>query len=456
MSTSIKQLPLSRAANNALAVAYVPIDQLKPDPRNARVHSKRQIRQIAKSIESFGFNVPVLVGAHLNVIAGHGRLLACKHLGWTEVPTIRLDHLSEAQRRAFMIADNRLTEISTWDDRLLAEQLKELARVDLDFDIEATGFDMGEIDLRIESLKTEDSGPAEPPIPFVSGPAVSQRGDFWLLDRHRLLCGSALDAAAYAATMGCEKAAAVFTDPPYNLPIDGHVSGLGQIRHREFVVAAGEMTSESFTNFLATALGLMARSSHSGSLAYVCMDWRHISELLVATRANCLEMLNLCIWTKPNAGMGSLYRSQHELVFVFKAGPDAHRNNVQLGRYGRNRSNVWAYASGPGFGRPGDEGRLAALHPTGKPVAMVADAILDSTRRGDIVLDPFLGSGATVMASERTGRRCYGLELDPLYCDVIVRRWQAYTGSRARHASTGASFDEIAASRAKAAAEDRE
>jgi DNA modification methylase len=256
--------------------------------------------------------------------------------------------------------------------------------------------------------------------------------------------------------MGCEKAAAVFTDPPYNLPIDGHVSGLGQIRHREFVMAAGEMTSESFTNFLATALGLMARSSHSGSLAYVCMDWRHISELLVATRANCLEMLNLCIWTKPNAGMGSLYRSQHELVFVFKAGPDAHRNNVQLGRYGRNRSNVWAYASGPGFGRPGDEGRLAALHPTVKPVAMVADAILDSTRRGDIVLDPFLGSGATVMASERTGRRCYGLELDPLYCDVIVRRWQAYTGSRARHASTGASFDEIAASRATAAAEDRE
>jgi len=430
-----------------LAIDYLPVEQLRPDPKNVRLHSKKQIRQIAKSIASFGFNVPVLVDGDFNVIAGHGRLLACQHLGWREVPTIRLDHLSEAQRRAFMIADNRLTEVATWDDRLLAEQLKELAVLDLDFDIEATGFDMGEIDLRIESLSEADKGRGEPLLPAVTGPAVTQMGDLWLLDRHRLLCASALDAASYRILMATEKAAAVFTDPPYNVPIEGHVSGLGQIHHREFPMASGEMEPAAFTTFLETALGRMARSCHLGSLLYVCMDWRHMTEVLAAAQSNVLEMLNLCVWSKPNAGMGSFYRSQHELIFVFKAGQGVHRNNVRLGQYGRNRTNVWAYAGAPGFGRAGEEGPLAALHPTVKPVQMVADALLDSTRRGDIVLDPFLGSGTTLMAAERTGRCCYGLELDLLYVEVILRRWQTYTGSPARLATSGATFDEVAAAR---------
>jgi DNA modification methylase len=238
--------------------------------------------------------------------------------------------------------------------------------------------------------------------------------------------------------------------PPYNVPIDGHVSGLGQIRHREFVMAAGEMTPEGFAQFLEASLGLLATSSHPASLVYVCMDWRHIGELLAAARANALKTINLCVWTKPNAGMGSFYRSQHELVFVFKSDVGPYRHNVQLGRYGRNRTNVWAYSSGPGFGRAGEEGQLSALHPTVKPVAMVADAILDSSRDGDIVLDPFLGSGTTLMAAERTRRRCHGLELDRLYVDVIVRRWQAYTGASARHALTGAGFDEIVRAREQA------
>ena len=301
----IKTTALPPSAGRKLAITYVPIDQLKPDPRNARVHSKKQIRQIARSIESFGFNVPILIDNNFEVIAGHGRVLAAKHLGLTEVPTIRLDYLTEAQRRAFMIADNRLTEIAVWDDRLLAEQLKELASVDLDFDIEATGFDLGEIDFRIESLLAPASEPTEPPIPVVSGPAVSQAGDLWLLGEHRVLCGSALDAASYRALMGTEKAAVVFMDPPYNVPIDGHVSGLGQIRHREFVMAAGEMTPEGFAQFLETSLGLLATSSHPDSLVYVCMDWRHIGELLAAARANALKTINLCVWTKPNAGMGT-------------------------------------------------------------------------------------------------------------------------------------------------------
>jgi len=412
-------------ARDNLAITYVPIDQLVPDPKNARRHVKTQIGKIAKSIQSFGFNVPILVDAGLNIIAGHGRLLAAKRLGWREVPTIQLGHLSDAQRRAFMIADNRLTEIASWDDRLLALQLKELAGVELDFDLDSIGFEMAEIDLRIESLTQGSSGPGEPPVPVASGPAVSCNGDLWLVGRHKVLCGSALAEAAYEKLLGSERAAVVFTDPPYNVPIDGHVSGLGKTRHREFLAASGEMDSTAFTQFLATALSHMAQVSHPGSLVYTCMDWRHMRELLAAASAASLELFNLCVWTKPNGGMGSFYRSQHELVFVFKSGAARHCNNIQLGKFGRNRSNVWAYAPGPGFGRADEEGRLAALHPTIKPVALVVDALLDSSRRGDIVLDPFLGSGATLMAAERTGRKCIGTELDPLYVDLIVRRWQA-------------------------------
>jgi hypothetical protein len=266
-----------------------------------------------------------------------------------------------------MIADNRLTEIASWDDRLLAEQLQALSSVELDFDIETIGVEMGEIDLRIESLGAKETSAAEPPIPDVSGPAVSRVGDLWLLGRHRLLCGDAREEAAHVELMGTDRAAAVFSDPPYNVAIDGHVSGLGKVRHTEFVMAAGEMTPKAFTEFLVVALDRMKGSCHPGSPAFIGMDWRHLSELLAAAGSASLEMLNLCVWTKPNAGMGSLYRSQHELVLVFKLGPGRHRNNVKLGAYGRHRSNVWAYSVGPGFGRAGEEGRLAALHPTVKP-----------------------------------------------------------------------------------------
>jgi len=434
-----------RSANRTLlSVCYLPIGQLKPDPRNARVHNKKQVRQIASSIEGFGFNVPILIDGENNVVAGHGRILAAKLLGLAEVPIVRLDHLTGAQRRAFAIADNRLTEIASWDDRLLGETLKELASLDLDFALEATGFDVGEIDLRIEALSQTGREAGEPPIPAVPGPAVTRTGDLWLLGRHKVLCGDALDAEAYRTLLGSETAGAAFTDPPYNMPIDGNVSGHGEAHHREFTMAAGEMDSAAFTKFLETALRHMAAFSRSGAVHYVCIDWRHTAEMLSASRAAGFDMLNLCVWTKPNAGLGSFYRSQHELVFVLKAGSGSHQNNIQLGRQGRNRTNVWAYATGPAFGRAGEEGHLAALHPTVKPVAMVADAILDSSRRGDIVLDPFLGSGTTLMAAERVGRQCRGLELDPLYADVIVRRWQAYTGAAARHAVTGTAFDEAA------------
>ena len=349
-----------------------------------------------------------------------------------------------------MIAENRLSETSSWNDELLAEQLKELSLLDLDFSLEATGFEMAEIDLRIGDLNTDPDGandtadtmPAE-----TSLPEISQAGDLWLLRHHRLYCGSAVDPRALALLMDGEPGAMIFTDPPYNVRIDGHASGLGAIRHREFAMASGEMDSAQYTDFLTRACLLMARHSVDGSIHFVCNDWRHSGELLAAGHAVYSELKNICVWVKHNAGMGSFYRSQHEFVFVFKHGRAPHRNNIQLGRFGRARSNFWSYPGINSLGRGTDEGKLLELHPTVKPAALVADAILDCSARGDLVLDPFLGSGTTIIAAERTGRRCYGLEIDPLYVDTIIRRWQAFCGDQARHAVTGRAFNEIEAER---------
>lgn len=443
--------PSSLSRSNALLISHRLIADLKPDPSNPRVHSRKQIRQIAESIRAFGFNVPVLVDAHDQVIAGHGRIKAAELLGWTEVPTIRLDHLSEAQAKAFLLADNKLTENATWDPRLLGESLRDLSLQDLDFSLETTGFDMAEIDLLIEGL--EEGPPGDDPadeVPALPETAVTQLGDLWALGPHWVLCGNALEAEAYQTLMGDRKAAVVFVDPPYNVPIEGHVGGSGTIHHREFAMASGEMTEAEFTAFLATSLGLLAQHSMDGALHYVCMDWRHGSELLSAGRSAYTELKNLCVWVKDNAGMGSLYRSQHELIFVFKNGRAPHQNHVQLGQFGRYRSNVWRYAGVNSFGRATDEGNLLALHPTVKPTALVADALKDASSRGDIVLDAFLGSGTTLMAAERTGRICHGLEIDPLYVDTLIRRWQAFTGQQAVHRGTGRTFAEVQAERTPA------
>jgi len=430
-----------------LEIIWRPIAELQPDPANPRQHSKKQIKQIAKSIKAFGFNVPVLVDAEFKVLAGHGRVLACREAGIEEVPTVCLERLTPAQARAFTIADNKLAENATWDDRLLAEQLRDLSLSDLDFDIEDIGFEMGEIDMRIESLEdplaANKTDPADVLAEIAAGPPVSTLGDVWVLGRHRVLCGNALDPSAFTLLMGEERAAMVFTDPPYNVPIEGHASGLGAIHHRPFPMASGEMDQAEFTAFLDHACRNLTAFSAAGSLHYLCMDWRHLTQLLAAVQEVYGELKNVCVWVKDNAGMGSLYRSQHELVLVFKQHGGPHRNNVQLGRYGRNRSNVWRYPGANSFARCGGEGNLLALHPTVKPVAMVADAILDCSARGEIVLDAFLGSGTTVIAAERTGRRCCALELDPGYVDTAIRRWQTLTGDKARHAATGCYFDDL-------------
>jgi len=429
-----------------LAITYQPVASLRPDPKNPRIHSEKQVQQIARSIEAFGFNVPLLVNAEMQVVAGHGRLQACQVLGITEVPTISLEHLTEAQARAFMIADNRLTENAAWDDRLLAEQLKELSDLDLDFSLEATGFEMGEIDVMVENLAPAPEGKEDPAdaVPELTGEIqVSKVGDLWQLGRHKVYCGNSLNDPTYAALMADVRAAMVFTDPPYNVRIDGHATGLGTIQHRDFKMASGEMSPAEFTDFLSRVCSLLASHSVDGSIHFVCMDWRHLGELIAAGKQVYRELKNVCVWAKDNAGMGSLYRSQHELVFVFKHGKESHRNNVQLGQYGRYRSNVWHYAGVNSFSRSTEEGNLLALHPTVKPVALIADAIMDCSARGDVVLDAFLGSGTTVIAAERTGRICYGIEIDPVYVDTIVRRWQAFTGQSAIHALSGRTFTEL-------------
>jgi DNA modification methylase len=431
-----------------IAVIYRRTDDLKPSPANPRTHSPAQIAHIAASIEAFGFNVPLLANAADEIVAGHGRWLAAKKLGLAEVPTIRLDHLSAAQAKAFRIADNRLTEIATWDDRLLAEQLKQLAELNLDFDLEATGFSMAEIDLRIENLAPRVAGDdAVDEVPAEMGPPVCQEGDLWLLGPHRLLCANALDGQAFDTLMAGEAAAMAFTDPPYNVRIQGHVSGRGAIHHREFAMATGEMSRAEFRTFLTQITGHLACHSRDGSLHYLFIDWRHVEELLAAGRASYTSLENLCVWTKTNAGLGSLYRSQHELIPIFKKGDAAHRNNVQLGTFGRNRTNVWIYPGGPGFSRGPDDDEARAVHPTVKPVALVVDAILDVSARQEIILDPFVGSGTTVIAAERTGRRCFGMEIDPLYVDAAIRRWQRLTGSSAVHAGSQRCFADIEAER---------
>ncbi len=316
----------------------------------------------------------------------------------------------------------------------------------LDFNIEVTGFEVGEIDLRIASLEDSfkhDNDPADILPELSAGPPISKIGDLWLLGRHRVMCGNALDPADFITLMGPERAAMVFADPPYNVRIDGHASGLGAIHHRPFVMACGEMDKAGFTAFLVQACRNLAAFTVDGSIHFICMDWRHLEELLAAGHDAYGALVNHCVWVKDNGGMGSLYRGQHEFVLVYRNGRNGHRNNVQLGRFGRNRTNVWHYPGINSFARCGEEGNLLALHPTVKPAAMIADAILDCSARGDIVLDSFLGSGTTVIAAEGTGRRCYGLELDPAYVDTIVRRWQARTAGNACHAMSGRSFDDL-------------
>jgi len=434
---------------------YVDLASLSPHADNPRVHSKRQIRQTANSIQSFGFRIPVVIDHNNRLICGHARVQACQLLGIKQVPAVRISDLSEEQIRALMIADNRLTDLSTWDDQLLAENFKILSDLELDFDIESLGFDYGEIENRIRILEQNDT--QEDEADDVPDPrdvwAVSKVGDIWRLgppeSAHHVLCGDSKDSSSYLQLLGEKLAAMIITDPPYNIT----ARTIGRVcadLHGDFAMGFGEMTLDQFRSFLSTIMRMLCRFSVSGSIHYFFMDWRHAAEILAAGKEQYRELKNICVWTKDHPGMGAFYRSQHELVFVFKNGEGRHRNHFMLGQHGRTRSNVWSYPSirsmdGTDGDPVGDE--ALTLHPTIKPVRLIEDAILDCSRRGEIVLDPFLGSGSALIACEKTGRLLAGLEISPRYVDVAITRWEQWTGNTAVNAQTGQTFAEVAEQR---------
>ncbi len=427
-----------------LQIEYLPTEAIKPYEQNPKIHKSKQVEQIAKSITQFDFNNPILTDEKNIIIGGHGRLLAAQKLELKEVPVIKLLHLSEAQKRAYRIADNKLTENGQWDVDLLKLEFCELEKLELDFSLDITGFDTTDIDVILDdslTQKTVEVDEKSNAVPFIAeNEIVSKIGDIWLLGKHKIICGNSVEKETYEKLFADKKADMVFNDPPYNVKVDGHICGLGKVKHKEFKMASGEMSSENFQNFLQSNFELLKDFSQNGSLLFICMDWRHIKEIINAGYEVFDEFKNLCVWNKDNGGMGSLYRSKHELVFVFKNGNRSHQNNIELGSHGRYRTNVWDYPGVNSFG--GDKDNLN-MHPTVKPVEMVRDAILDVSSRGDIVLDTFLGSGTTLIAAEQCGRICYGIELEPLYIDTTIRRWQEISGKSAVQEQTGKTYREL-------------
>ncbi|MGY3234455.1 MULTISPECIES: site-specific DNA-methyltransferase [unclassified Bradyrhizobium] len=437
----------SNSATNAglveVQIEYRAVADLVLDSRNPRQHSQSQVNQLADSICEFGFVMPVVVDHDGQVVIGHGRVLAAKKLAMPRIPVVAVRHLSAAQLKALRIADNKLAQNSHWDEELLGESLLELQSLEREFDLSITGFSLPEIDLAIQKLSDPVITDPDDDVGSETGVAVCRPGDIWELGPHRIHCGDATTEVAFASLMKEELAHIVFTDPPYNVRIDGHASGKGKVRHREFAQGAGEFSRDEFVEFLTKVCTQLKVQTTNGSIHFVCMDWKHLDELLTAGRAVYSELKNIVVWAKSNAGMGSLYRSQHELICVFKSGSDPHVNNVKLGKNGRNRTNVWEYASASTQTRKGNN--VLKLHPTVKPVSMVMDALLDCSNRGDLVLDCFLGSGTTLLAAERTGRICRAIELDPLYVDTAIRQWQNFTGSTAIRMSDGKLFGEMEA-----------
>ncbi|WP_294390507.1 site-specific DNA-methyltransferase [uncultured Sphingomonas sp.] len=433
-------------------IEMIPTAEIVPYQRNARKHSKKQINKIIRSIKEFDVTNPLIVDEQNVLLAGHGRLEAAKRLNMREVPCIRMIGLRGPQKAAYRLADNAIADESTWDLDQLADEIKVITS--LDCDPELTGFDQPDIDRILDEFDQRDpkqlaKEDAVPP-PDTLDSATTHFGDEWILGNHKLVCGNARDKSAIAILMGGASADVIFTDPPWNVPIMGHVSGKGKNKRREFFEASGEMSQPEFLAFLNETFGNAGSVCRDGAIAYVCIDWRGLLAVLTVCQTLFSELKNIIVWNKRNAGMGTFYRSQHELVVVCKVGSGAHTNNFGLGERGRHRSNVWTYAGANSFGKSRDE--ELAMHPTVKPVAMIADALRDVSNRGELILDPFGGSGSTLIAAEKTGRCARLLEIDPIYCDVIIRRWQKQTGKTAILAD-GRCFEEVEASRTAAAEE---
>lgn len=424
---------------NDMEIERVQIARLKPYPANLRIHNRKKRRKLASLLQHFGQALPVLIDDENQIIDGHAVVEALKELGSTDVAAVVVRNRAPAEIRALRLALNRIAEDAEWDKGKLGTEFREL--LEIGFDLELTGFDVVEIDMALDIeqatsgvVEEADEGDVEP-----SGETtLIVKDDVWRLGEHLIACGDSQDAELLRSLTGERRATVVFTDPPYNVKIAGNVSGLGKTTHREFAMASGEMTPEEFKTFLACFIIALLPSLADGAILFTFMDWRHLRELLDAADQTGLELKNLCVWNKSNAGMGTFYRSQHELVLVFKHGTAPHQNNFELGQYGRSRSNVWSYRGVNTFGK--NRMDLLGSHPTVKPVALVADALRDVSRRGEIVLDPFLGSGSTLLAAEETGRVCIGVEIDPAYVEVAIRRWQKKTGRDAVHAATGETF----------------
>lgn len=426
---------------NELKIENVPLGDIRGYVNNAKNHPEKQIAQIAESIRQFGFNNPILIDEAGEIIAGHGRLAAAQIMGLDKVPTIRLSHLSDAQKRAYRIADNKIAENGGWNEDLLRLEISQLEIICNDFDISIIGFDSVEIDVLMDGDKPKSADQKSNAIPYIDESEIVTRvGDIWQIGPHRIVCGNSLESETFEKLMGDTRADMILQDPPYNVKISGHVCGAGTVRHKEFAMASGEMKSDEFTEFLGSNFVLYARFSKPGSIHANFMDWRHIREITAAGAATYSDLINMCVWVKTSGGMGSLYRSQHELCFIFKNGTAPHTNNVELGKHGRYRTNVWNYAGVNAFGKHKND---IKLHPTVKPVEMLRDAILDVTNRGDIVLDSFLGSGSTLIAAEQSKRICYGIELEPLYVDTAIRRFRDLFGVDAIHIESRKTYSEL-------------
>lgn len=428
--------------HNRSWIERVPISALKVREGDPRRHSPRDIELAQAVIRQLpaGVPFPVVVNAAGEILVGSLFVPAAGRLGIKNLDVIRHEGLTEIEEKQYSVAITQLLSKGEWDSSALETWIREFEAGLEDFSHLTLGFENGELD-RVLRISGAYGGDGEDDVPSVQTKAITRQGMTWLLGKHRVMCGSALSTVDMDALLGGWTASLAITDTPYGCVIDGFVSKKG--KHRNFVEGAGDMGPEELGNFFLGFSQNLAAGLQKGALVYVFIDWRSLSLLQRACEQVFGPLIQLCCWVKNRAGMGSLYRSQHELVLVFRKPGAKHRNNVQLGRNGRNRSNVWDYPAAASS-RSGREGDMLKQHPTPKPVEMIADAILDCTEHGDRIIDCFLGSGTALIAAERTGRICHGMELDPLYVDVAIRRWQAWTGLQAVDAETGITFDELA------------
>ena len=429
---------------NDLLFEFVNPDSLRPYPNNPHKHPKEQIEQLRASIRAYGAVRPVVVDEEGTYIDGEALGRAAKLEGKSFIPVIRLFGLSETQKRELRIGLNKHPLNADWDIEQLRLEIEEILAVHVDLDPGQIGMSVGEID---KLLSVREADPDDDAIPALPSHAISRQGDIWICsDRHRVGCGDCRDLAFLQRVVGPRQVDGCISDPPYNRQVAGDATtGRGRVRHEEFAMASGEMSDEAYEKFLGEALSAAAQVSRDGAVHFVFIDHQHVDKLLGVARNVYSQRLNICVWNKSNAGMGGLYRNKHELIGVFKVGAGPYFNAVQLGKHGRNRTNVWDYASVNTFG--GSRRRDLELHPTVKPVGLVADAIMDVTRRDDLVLDGFLGSGTCLLACERTGRRCRGAEINPAYVDLALQRWSERTGMEAVLEATGKGLSQVRAER---------